>query len=143
MNSKSEKHQITTKICTSMLSATLLFSASTTPIRNPEVRPSINIKHKSFDEQDDSFGYTTMISDNNIFKRTSLRFNENNSSQEDATMKKRSVYFEAYTAPINPVITIVANSKKELEEMFPAQDTHYEKYLDEFEELFASPSRKR
>lgn len=44
--------------------------------------------------------------------------------------------FNHYTSSENPIITINVESKKEFEKMFPTVEVDYEKYIDEFKELF-------
>lgn len=44
--------------------------------------------------------------------------------------------YEEYVSQASPMITLLVDSKEELEEMFPAVDISYEKYMDEFKQLF-------
>ena len=44
--------------------------------------------------------------------------------------------FEEYVSQASPIITLLVDSKEELEEMFPAIDISYEEYIDEFKEIF-------
>lgn len=44
--------------------------------------------------------------------------------------------FNHYTSSESPVVTINVESKEEFEQMFPTTKIDYEKYIDEFKELF-------
>lgn len=44
--------------------------------------------------------------------------------------------FEEYISQTSPIITLLVDSKEELEEMFPAVDINHKEYVDEFKEIF-------
>lgn len=44
--------------------------------------------------------------------------------------------FEEYVSQASPIITLLVDSKEELEEMFPVVDISHKEYMDEFKEIF-------
>lgn len=143
MSLTNDANKIQTKIGATMLSMTLVLSSPIPMTKSAATRPHANAEHKFFEEETNSFGYNTTIGDKDIFKNTNSCYNDNSSLQEDDVMENNSMVFDEYTLPVNPVLTLVVESKKELEEMFPSVEVNCEKYMDDFEELFTSPFRKR